>query len=197
MPYMNYREMPDEDLASVIVYLRSLAPVKNALPQTEIIFPVKYLMRSAPEPVTTAVPMPDLSDPVKRGAFLVRMASCADCHTPQDKGQRKPGFEFAGGLLFTTPEATVMAANITPDPSGISYYDEDLFVQAIRTGKVKARSLSPVMPWYFYRNMTDEDLKAIFAYLRTLKPIKHTVDNTVPLTACKLCGMKHGGGDRN
>lgn len=197
MPYMNYREMPDEDLASVIVYLRSLAPVKNALPQTEIIFPVKYLMRSAPEPVTAAVPMPDLSDPVKRGAFLVRMASCGDCHTPQAKGQRKPGFEFAGGLLFTTPEATVMAANITPDLSGTSYYDEDLFVQAIRTGKVKARSLSPIMPWYFYRSMTDEDLKAIFAYLRTLKPVKHTVDNTEPLTACKLCGMKHGGGERN
>lgn len=197
MPYMNYREMPDEDLASVIVYLRTLAPVRNPLPQTEIIFPVKYLMRSAPDPVTAAVPQPDLTDPLKRGAFLVRMASCADCHTPSEKGQRKPGFEFAGGLLFTTPEATVMAANITPDSAGISYYDEDVFVQAIRTGKVKARSLSPVMPWYFYRNMTDEDLKAIFAYLRTLKPVKHTVDNTEPLTACKLCGMKHGAGDRN
>ncbi len=197
MPYMNYREMPDEDLASVIVYLRTLAPVRNPLPQTEIIFPVKYLIRSAPEPVTAAVPQPDLSDPVKRGAFLVRMASCADCHTAQEKGQVKPGLEFAGGLLFTTPEATVMAANITPHPSGISYYDEDLFVQTIRTGKVKARSLSPIMPWYFYRNMTEEDVKAMFAYLRTLKPVKHTVDNTESPTLCKLCGMKHGGGDRN
>jgi hypothetical protein len=194
---MNYREMPDEDLASVIVYLRTLAPVKNPLPQSEIIFPVKYLMRSAPEPVTAAVPMPDLSDPVKLGAFLVRMASCADCHTPAEKGQRKPGFEFAGGLLFTTPEATVMAANITPDVSGISYYDEDLFVQAIRTGKVKARSLNPIMPWNFYRNMTDEDSKAVFAYIRTLKPVKHSVDNAESPTDCKLCGMKHGGGDRN
>lgn len=197
MPYMNYREMPDEDLASVIVYLRTLAPVKNTLPQTEIIFPVKYLMRSAPEPVTAAVPQPDLSDTVKRGAFLVRMASCADCHTPQEKGQPKPGFEFAGGLLFTTPEATVMAANITPDSSGVSYYDEDLFIQAIRTGKVKARSLSPIMPWSFYRHMTDEDLKAMFAYIRTIKPVKHTVDNTESPTLCKLCGVKHGGGERN
>jgi mono/diheme cytochrome c family protein len=197
MPYMNYREMPDEDLASVIVYLRSLAPVKNKLPQTEIIFPVKYLMHSAPEPVTVAVSVPDLSDPVKRGAFLVRMSSCANCHTPQEKGQVKPGLEFAGGLLFTQPEGTVMAANITPDSSGISYYDEDLFIQAIGTGKVKARSLSPIMPWSFYRNMTDEDLKAMFAYLQTLKPVKHTVDNIEPPTACKLCGVKHGGGERN
>lgn len=197
MPYMNYRELPDEDLASVIVYLRSLAPVKNSLPQTEIIFPVKYLMRGAPQPVTGTVPVPDLSDTLKRGAFLVRMASCADCHTAQERGQPKPGLEFAGGLLFTTPEATVMAANITPDSSGISYYDEDLFIQTMRTGKVKARSLSPVMPWTFYRNMTDEDLKAMFAYTRTLKPVRHTVDNTEPPTACKLCGRKHGGGERN
>jgi len=197
MPYMNYREMPDEDLASVIVYLRTLAPVRNPLPQSEIIFPVKYLMRSAPEPVTAPVAMPDLSDQVKRGAFLVRMASCGDCHTPQERGQRKAGFEYAGGLLFTTPKATVMAANITPDASGISYYDEDLFVQAIRTGKVKARSLSPIMPWHFYRNMTDQDVKAVYAYIRTLKPVKHTVDNAESLTDCKLCGMKHGGGDRN
>lgn len=197
MPYMNYRDMPDEDLASVIAYLRTLAPIRNPLPQTEIIFPVKYLIRGAPQPVTAAVSQPDLSDPVKRGAFLVQMASCADCHTPQDKGQVKAGYEFAGGLLFTTPESTVMAANITPDSSGISYYDEDQFIQAIRTGKVKARSLSPAMPWAFYRNMTDEDLKAMFGYLRTLKPVKHAVDNVESPTACRLCGKKHGGGDRN
>ena len=90
-----------------------------------------------------------------------------------------------------------MAPNITPDASGISFYDEDLFIQAIRTGKVKARTLSPIMPWLFYREMTDEDLKAMYAYVRTLKPVKHTVDNTEPPTGCKLCGLKHGGGDRN
>jgi mono/diheme cytochrome c family protein len=197
MPYLNYRAMPDEDLASTIAYLRTLAPVRNPLPKSEIIFPVKYLIRSAPEPINGSVPPPDLSDPVKRGGFLVRMASCADCHTPQEKGQVKPGMELAGGLQFTTPEGTVMAANITPDASGIPYYDEDLFIQAMRTGKVKARSLNPIMPWSFYGGMTDEDLKAIFAYLKTVKPVKHTVDNAEPPAACKLCGMKHGGGNRN
>jgi mono/diheme cytochrome c family protein len=197
MPYGNYREMPDEDLASVIVYLRTLQPVRNPLPQTEVIFPVKYLMRNAPQPVTGPVPEPDLSNRVTHGAFLVRMASCADCHTLQEKGQPKPGFDFAGGLIFNRPEGTVMAANITPDPSGISYYDENLFVEAMRTGKVKARSLNPIMPWHFYGDMTDEDLKSIFAYLKTLKPVKHTVDNSESPTQCRLCGLKHGGGDRN
>jgi mono/diheme cytochrome c family protein len=197
MPYANFREMPDEDLASVIVYMRSLAPVRNELPKTEIAFPVKYLIRSGPEPVTAPVPAPDLSDQLKRGDFMVRMCSCAECHTPQERGQRKAGMDFAGGLQFQTPSGAVTASNITPDLSGISYYDEALFLQAIRTGHVKARELSPAMPWAFYRNMNDEDLKAIFAKLRTLNPVKHTVDNSETPTDCKLCGMKHGGGDRN
>ena len=76
MPYENYRHMPDEDLASVVVFLRSLPAVRNQLPKTEIIFPVKYLVRSVPQPITDAVLAPDLSDPVKRGAFLVTMAGC-------------------------------------------------------------------------------------------------------------------------
>jgi mono/diheme cytochrome c family protein len=197
MPYLNYKEMPDEDLAAVIVYLRSLPPVKNSLPKTEIIFPVKYLIRSAPQPITSPIAEPDLSNQVKRGQFLTKMASCSDCHTAQERGQPKPGLELAGGLLFKQSDATVMAANITPDASAISYYDEDLFLQAIRTGKVKARNLSPIMPWYFYRNMTDEDLKAIFAYLRTVKPVKHTVDNSENPALCKTCGLSHGGGARN
>ena len=53
------------------------------------------------------------------------------------------------------------------------------------------------MSWYDYRNLTGEDLKAIFAYLRTLKPVKHRVDNTEPPTPCKLCGFSHGLGNQN
>ena len=69
MPYENYRQMPDEDLASVVVFLRSLPPVRNPLPKTEIIFPVKYLIRSVPQPITEPVPAPDISDPVKQRSF--------------------------------------------------------------------------------------------------------------------------------
>jgi len=53
------------------------------------------------------------------------------------------------------------------------------------------------MPWISYRNMTDDDLKAIFAYLRTLKPVHHRVDNTLTSTVCKICQGKHGAGDQN
>ncbi len=197
MPYENYRHMPDEDLASVIVYLRSLPPVRNAMPKTEIIFPVKYLMRSTPQPVTEPVSAPDVSDPVKRGAFLMTIASCRDCHTPMDKGAPLPNMDLAGGQIFEGPWGRVATPNLTPDPSGIPYYDEILFLQAIRTGYVKARPLNQMMPWHIYRGMTDDDLKAIFAYLKTVKPVHHVVDNAEPPTMCVLCGAMHGGGDKN
>jgi mono/diheme cytochrome c family protein len=197
MPYTDFKQMPDEDLASIVVFLRSLPAVRHPLPTTEIIFPVKYLIRGVPEPITTPVAAPDISTPEKRGAFLVGIAACSECHTPMDKGQPLPGMDFGGGHVFEGPWGTATSANLTPDPSGIPYYDEALFVQTIRTGVVKARTLNQIMPWHAYRNMTDEDLKAIFAHLKTLKPVKHVVDNTEAPTFCEICRAKHGGGDKN
>lgn len=197
MPYGNFRSMSDEDLASVIVYLRSLPPVRNPLPATEIIFPVKYLMRSAPQPMTEAVAAPDPSDRVKYGQYLVTLGSCRDCHTPADKGEAISGMELAGGFQLEEGELRAVSANLTPDASGISYYDEALFIQAMRTGYVKARKLSPLMPVDVYHNLTDDDLKAMFAYLRSLKPVHHRVDNSLPPTYCKLCRLRHGGGEQN
>jgi mono/diheme cytochrome c family protein len=197
MPYKHFRDMPDEDLASVIVFLRSLPPVRNPLPKTAIIFPVKYLIRSAPQPLTAPVPPPDLSTPVKRGEWLVKMADCGTCHTPQVKGQPLRGMNFAGGWVFKGPWGRAATATSTPDASGIAYYDEALFVQTLRTGYVKTRKLSQIMPRSVYRNMTDEDLTAIFAHLRTVKPVQHRVDNTEPATLCKICKASHGYGDKN
>jgi hypothetical protein len=79
-----------------------------------------------------------------------------------------------------------MSANITPDPSGILYYDEVLFIPATRTGRVRARRLKLPMPWPIHRNMTDEDLKAILSYLHMLKPVHHLVDNVETPTLCKV-----------
>jgi mono/diheme cytochrome c family protein len=197
MPYTRYRAMSDEDMASVIVYLRSLPAVKHQLPRTEMIFPVKYLIRGAPQPVASPVASNDASDPVKYGAQLVNLAGCGDCHTPGWKGQAIPGMEFGGGNVFSGPWGTVATANITPDPSGIPYYDDGRFLQVIRTGYVGVRALSPIMPVSVYKNLSDGDLKAIFAYLRTVKPVHHAVDNTEPVAECKLCRQKHGGAARN
>jgi hypothetical protein len=90
-------DLSDEDVASIVVYLRSLPPVHNHLSKTGIIFPVKYLIRSVPEPLTAPVAAPDPADCVKYGQYLVKIGGCADCHTPQDQGQPIAGFEFAGG----------------------------------------------------------------------------------------------------
>lgn len=198
MPYEHYRSMSDEDLASVVVYMRSLPPIHHQLPKTEIIFPVKYLIRSVPEPVTTPVSAPDPANVLQWGAYLVNLGGCGDCHTPVD-GHHQPiqSMAFAGGQVFKLPWGSVASANITPDASGISYYDEALFLQVMRTGYVKARRLDPLMPVEQYKGMTEGDLKAIFAYLRTLKPVKHRVDNSEPPTYCKLCRTKHGAGDQN
>lgn len=196
MPYGGYKHLSDEDLASVIIYLRTLEPVKSELPKSEIPFPLSRLINNAPEPVVAPVFAPDRSDALKYGEYLVRVGDCAGCHTPRDeRGQPIRGLEYGGGNLFAG--GTVASANITPDATGIPYYDEALFLEAMREGHVKARKLSPAMPWWLYRNMKDEDLTQMFAYLRTLRPAAHRVDNTEAPTFCKLCKQKHGLGERN
>lgn len=194
MPYQDFRHMTDEDLASVIVYIRSLEPVRNALPKTEVPFPLSRLIKSAPQPLTSPV-MVDFPDPIARGKYLTQVGHCVNCHTPKDKmGQPMPGMEFAGGESFGP---TIVSANITKDPSGISYYDEKLFINVLRTGHVGARGLNAPMPWWFFKNMSDDDLKAIFAYLRTVKPVHHRVDNADGVTECKQCKHNHGAGKDN
>jgi hypothetical protein len=199
MPYQHFRRMSDEDLASVLSYIRTLAPVHNQLPKIQIPFPVNRLINNAPQPLDGPVPEPDLSTPQKRGRYLATLAICTDCHTPMDdKNDPIPGMEFAGGTVIQIPGKKVVAtANLTPSTSGIPYYTEELFLQVFHTGHAGAREISDVMPWRFFANMTDEDLKAIFAYLKTLKPVEHYVDNSLPPTLCPLCGHMHGGGDRN
>lgn len=196
MPYENFREMSDEDLASVVVYIRSLDPVRNVLPKTAIPEPAKNYLPPH-EPLTASVPGPEMSDPVARGKYLVTLGNCLTCHTPMSKNGPIKQLALGGGMTFTGAWGTVTSANITQDASGISYYDEAMFVKTLRTGQVGARKLNSIMPWGYFRNMTDEDLKAIFAYLRTVTPVQHRVDNTEVPTVCDVCGGKHGYGDQN
>lgn len=117
-----------------------------------------------------------------------------NCHTPVDEHSRRlPGLSFGGGIGPNGP-----AGNITQDPSGIPYYDEKVFIQTIRTGKVAGvRELNSGMPWRFYAQMTDEDLKSIFGYLKSVPAVKHRVSTTDDSTLCPICKQKHGLGDRN
>ena len=198
MPYEKYRYMSDEDLASIIVYLRSLKPIRNPLPKSAVPFPLNRLINGVPEPIDGPV-TPDLSTPEKRGKYIATLAVCADCHTPMDdKGARVPGMEFGGGQTMEYAGwQSAASANLTPSANGIPYYTEDLFIEAFRTGKVRSRHLNGMMPTRYFRNMTDQDLKDVFAFLKTLTPVDHYVDNALPATPCARCGLKHGGGERN
>lgn len=203
MPYFYFRNLSDEDLASAIVYVRSVPPVHIERPKTSLTEDIKKNLQ--PLPPVELVAAPDKSNRIAYGKYLVTVGHCDGCHTPLDEHfQPIAGMEFAGGQPLTghwgpdtTKLITVSSMNLTPDASGISYFDEKLFVETLRTGKVRARELSNIMPWAFFRNLSDDDLKAIFAYLRTLKPVQHKVDNTEPPRYCKLCRGKHGFGDRN
>ena len=195
MPYGDYRRIPDEDVAAIVVYLRSLPPVRNPLPPTALPFPLGLVMKGVPEPLAGPVALPDLSSPEKRGEYVLRTSACHHCHTPMRRGQLDAALDMAGGNGFESPPGPAFATNLTPDPTGIAHYDEATFVQVMRTGKLG--TLHPIMPWVVMAGMKDEDLKAVFACLRTLPPIKHVVTNGQPPTECPVCGLKHGGGDRN
>ena len=194
MPYDDFRNLSDEDLASIIVYIRSLPPIRHEMAKSKIPFPLSRLINAAPQPLYKPVAQ-NTSDRLSRGEYLSKIGHCINCHTPKDKsGKPLPGMQFAGGEQFG-PD--VVSANITPDPSGISYYDEQLFIKVMRTGHVGARPLHSPMPWWFFKNMNDDDLKELFAYLRTVKPIHHRVDNSETATQCKQCNGKHGDGEQN
>jgi mono/diheme cytochrome c family protein len=146
MPYSHYRDLSDEDLASIVVFLRSVPAAHSDLPPAKIPFVFARLVQTVPKPVTETVPQPDRTAPAKYGAYLVKMGTCSDCHTPLNpKFQPIPGLAMAGGNPM---EQGINSANITPDASGIGYYDEALFVQAMRTGSVRARPCRPGSPRY-------------------------------------------------
>jgi mono/diheme cytochrome c family protein len=196
MPYSFFRSISDEDVASIVVYLRALPPVRHPLPPSVVNFPVKYLVRNAPQPITEPSHS-DLSTLLSRGEYLAQIAACADCHTPLKRGQLDQRMRFAGGQVFDEPGGKVTSANITPDATGIGAYTEDTFLKALHSGYVGTRQLNTLMPWQFYTGMTDDDLKAIYAYLKTIPPVAHKVSNQKPSTPCKKCGATHGAGDEN
>src|SRR5258708_9181584 len=115
--------MSAEDVPSVVVYSHSLPPVRKALPPTEMIFPVKYLIRGVPKPLTSPVPEILVTlDPVKRGEYLVRLVSCGNCHTPAVRGQQLPGMAFAGGFTPSRPWGSATSPHLPPHPSRLPHY---------------------------------------------------------------------------
>jgi mono/diheme cytochrome c family protein len=199
MWYEAFHRLSDEDVASVVVYLRSIPAIRRPMPHTQLTLSQKFRFYSMPEPITSPRTDTSFATPKDLGEHLEFVADCAGCHTDW----YHPGSEvneklFGGGNAIPGPDGRdIFSVNITPDPTGIAYKDPAIFIETMRSGRVGGHVVNGVMPWAFYRNMTDDDLKAIFAWLQAQDPVKHIVDNAAPPTFCKRCRQKHGGGELN
>lgn len=198
MYWRSLRALHEEDLASVIVYLRSLPAVRNPLPARSL--PPEWLAGLAddPRPLTEPVLAPDASDPVEWGRYLIDIADCEGCHTSHYT-ERMPG-AYGGGNCIGNPSCDggsgdLFTTNITHDSSGIGLWGEQTFIQVMRTGK--GGTLDDRMPWAVFGGMTDEDLSAIYRALGEAPPARHWIDNISRPTYCPVCGQEHGLGELN
>lgn len=111
-----------------------------------------------------------LSEVEQRGEYLATAGNCVSCHTTDD------GSPFAGGLAFETPFGTIYSTNITPDAeAGIGQWTLEDFTKAMRHGEAPGgKHLYPVFPYTSYAKVSDEDIAAIYAYLKTISPVSST-----------------------
>lgn len=183
MPWDHIGQMDKEDVYSIIAYLRSIPAIKKDPPASEIDFPVNFIVNTMPHKANLGK-LPSENDTVRYGAYLVNAAACVDCHSKRNHGNIIPGTEFGGGMEFKQQGGVVHSANITPDMlTGIGSWSRDIFIQRFKSleGKEKqAAKINPgdpqlPMPWYSYAGMKASDLAAIYAYLRTVKPINNRV----------------------
>ncbi|MBK8340221.1 MAG: c-type cytochrome [Flavobacteriales bacterium] len=193
MPYPNYNKLDNEDVYSIIAYLRSLPPIEATHPASEPAFPVSVILHTIPEPAAPAK-RPDPTDVLAYGAYMTNAAACMECHTKTEKG-KKIGEPFAGGFEFVFPGgSTVRSANITPHPTtGIGAWDKATFIARFKQHADSAYVPPPinwqegdfqtVMPWMMYSGMSEQDLGAIFDYLRSLPPVDSRIEKWTPAVA--------------
>lgn len=184
MPYPNYNKLTENDLRSIVAYVRSLKPIENKLPETELNFPLNFIVKTMP--IKAHNPMNfDQNNKIEYGQYLATISGCQDCHTQSKKGEPIAGMEFAGGAEFQMPSGTVRSMNISPDKeTGIGLWSKELFIQrfkaysndSLMSVPVSQNDFNTPMPWIMYAGMTEEDLGAIYDYLKTVKPIHNQVE---------------------
>lgn len=183
MPWGHVGKMDREDVYSIIAYMRTIPEIRKDVPESKPDFPVNFIINTMPHAASFTT-IPSEQDTVKYGAYLVNAAGCVDCHSQTDKGAIIPGTEFGGGMVFKQPAGIVKSPNITADKAtGIGNWSKGMFVQRFKTlngkeaeaVKLSPKDLNTPMPWYMYSGMKQTDLEAIYAYLRSIKPIKNQV----------------------
>jgi len=191
-----FRALSDEDLASIVVYLRSVPAVEHALPPRILSADREKERAEGAEPLSGPVAARDLSDPLARGTYFIEIADCLGCHSAWE-APTNPGIGGGGNPIARFGEK-VFSANLTPDPTGIGAYTEGIFRGALRSGR--GGTLHGAMPWTAYRHLTDADIGAIYLALRQLPPVAHRVasfNSGAKKEKCPVCGQEHGFGELN
>ncbi len=185
MPYPYLGKMDREDIYSIIAYIRTLPNIQNEVPQSRSNFPMNIIIHVIPSP-PAFTQKPPMTDKLAYGKYLTNASSCIECHTPAQRGQINEELAFSGGRVFPMPGGSIASANITPDKeTGIGNWDEEYFIQRFKfydksenpnfNDGLNDEGFNSMMPWQKYAGMTREDLAAIFAYLKTVKPISNKV----------------------
>jgi mono/diheme cytochrome c family protein len=189
MPYQHFSVMCDDDAKAVVAYLRTLKPLPNRVPAKKLDFPVNVIVKFLPKPLSGPVQAPDRKDTVAYGKYLATIGGCYECHTPHDEHNALIASQaFTGGWEMAGPWGRNFTANLTPDPD--NYMGRATKAEFI--GRFRAfvgmnaanappapRGHNTVMPWLAFAQMTDDDLGAIYDYLKTVPPVKKKI-NTFP-----------------
>jgi mono/diheme cytochrome c family protein len=168
MPTGFYDIVTDGDMDAIVAYLRTLKPISNKVPD-----PI-YKM-AAPRQVFPGGEKPYtqdmLADKLKNGFYLATIGHCMECHTPMVKGQHDWANDLAkGGMEFPGPWGVSVSRNITSSKTkGVGDWSDAEIKRAITTGIDKdGNKLKPPMGYQYYAHMTDADLDAVIAWVRTL-----------------------------
>ena len=190
-PYMaKLMHISDEDLRSVVAYLRSDRPEvqadKTIQPATQPTFLTKMLSTVVFKPLPypeKEIPPPDTTDQIAWGKYLaLYQIECFTCHSgdfaKMDVATPEKSFKFFGGgnVMLGQDGKPVVTLNLTPDEeTGIGKWTEEQFIKALKSGIVPSGPALryPMMPYY---QLTDEEAKAIYAYLRTIPPVKNKIE---------------------
>lgn len=169
MPIPFYRNLSDADLAAIIAYLKAQPPIKHAVAKStyHIPLPPNY------GPPVAHVTAPAQGGTRQYGEYLANIGHCMDCHTPRGKnGMLIMSRLGAGGQVIKWPDGSeAVTPNLTPDESGLKSWSDAQIERAIREGIDKnGNPLRRIMAFDWYKNIDAQDMSALIAYLRSLKP---------------------------
>jgi mono/diheme cytochrome c family protein len=173
MPANFYKALLSDDLDAIVAYLRSLKPVRNEVSDPVYKVPVR---RDAYPDADAGFSKAMFADPVKRGAYLVTIGHCMECHSAWSRGVSdfKTGLGRGGRDFSEAGMAGSKASNITSDrDAGIGAWSDQEIARAITHGVSRdGRMLKPPMAFSYYAGLREADLADIIAYLRTVPPLQ-------------------------